>query len=152
MKPIFNEEKVFLQEILGVELPNNCWRDGSSIYINPNTKPAILRFKVDGEKVSIVKNRIVSFDKDNITMEIKNNKFEIIHNNNLNEEYELHKEYIHQLEEESIQNTTEYILNHPNVPIRVGISGGKDSDVMYYILRNYVFPKAKILRNNYSID
>ena len=34
MKPIFEDEKIFLEENLGVKLPNNCWRDGKKIYLN----------------------------------------------------------------------------------------------------------------------
>lgn len=152
MKPIFKQEKEFLEELLNIKLPNNCWRDGSSIYVNPNTKPAIIRFKVDGIKSYIVKNRLIDFDNNTVTIEINKNKIEVIKNNTLEEEYDLNKDHIENLLQESIDKTKEYIINHPNIPIRVSISGGKDSDVMYYILKNYIFPNLNMSENDYTLD
>ena len=37
MKPIFKEEKEFLERKLNVEIPVNSWRKGSKIYLNNNT-------------------------------------------------------------------------------------------------------------------
>ena len=47
MKPIFDEEKRFLEKYLKIELPNNCWRNGSKIYLNHFDDKPIITFKVD---------------------------------------------------------------------------------------------------------
>lgn len=57
MKPIFNEEKEFLEKYLKLKLPDNCWRDGSKIYLNHFDSKPIITFKVDilNNKINIKK-------------------------------------------------------------------------------------------------
>ena len=42
MKPIFKEEKEFLERKLNVEIPVNSWRKGSKIYLNLIISPLYL--------------------------------------------------------------------------------------------------------------
>lgn len=46
-KPIFEEERQFLQDKLKIKLPTDCWRQSSKIYLDfTQTKPYI-EFKVE---------------------------------------------------------------------------------------------------------
>ena len=47
IKPIFAEEKKFLERKIGIQLPAHCWRSGSKIYLNHFDKKPFLTFKVD---------------------------------------------------------------------------------------------------------
>ena len=60
MKPIFNKELQFLQEY-GIEIPMNCWRDGSKIYLNSSDLFPIIKFKVDEmtNKIKIIHNTTI---------------------------------------------------------------------------------------------
>ncbi len=49
MKPIFEKERLFLEELLNIQIPQNCWRDGSKIYINYDSR-FVIRFKVEDGK------------------------------------------------------------------------------------------------------
>lgn len=63
MKPIFDTEKAFLEKYLKLKLPNNCWRDGSKIYLNHFDDKPIITFKVDilNDKINIKKeNKIIN--------------------------------------------------------------------------------------------
>ena len=136
MKPIFKSEKDFLEKHMHIQLPEYCWRKGMSIYLNPDTKPAIIKFEVKNKKIIIKKN--------NIEEVLKSNK-----NKTWQEEIELNKNRLLLLEKESIEKTKDYILQYPNNKIRVGVSGGKDSDLMWYILQK-VFADLHI--TDYIID
>lgn len=47
MKPIFEEERKFLEWKTGIQIPENCWRNGTKIYLNHFDKKPFLTFKVD---------------------------------------------------------------------------------------------------------
>ena len=67
MKPIFELEFIFLKEN-GVNIPKNCWRDGSKIYLNHDDLFPIITFQVIElmNKITIRKNNIVSVDGEKI--------------------------------------------------------------------------------------
>lgn len=136
MKPIFNEEKLFLERHLGVELPDNCWRDGSKIYLNHDTKPALVNFKVDNGMFVVKTNKIEEVLEKNV-------------NRTFDEEVNLAIPRLKSLEEESINVTKDYVKNHKGYELRVSHSGGKDSSVMYEILK-IVFKELGI--DDYIID
>ena len=46
MKPIFKEEKEFLETKLGIDLPDGCWRSTTKIYLNHFDEKPFLTFKV----------------------------------------------------------------------------------------------------------
>ena len=136
MKPIFEDEKIFLEENLGVKLPNNCWRDGKKIYLNSDKESFVIQFRVEHKKIIITKNKL-----EEVVSKIKNKTFE--------EEVIENKTRLDNLEKESIEKTIEFINRYPNNEIRISHSGGKDSDVMWHILQK-VFEEMEI--DNYVID
>ena len=124
MKPIFKEEKEFLERKLNVEIPVNSWRNGSKIYLNHFDKKPFLTYKVDLLNDSLI---IKKYDEPNLS-----------DNLTLDEEYEKIKDDLEFKYKESISKTKEYILEHPDNKMFVSISGGKDSDVMKYIVDNAI--------------
>jgi len=151
MKPIFNEEKIFLEKRLGVKIPNNCWRDGSKIYLNIDTKPAIITFKVENNKMHLKNNRIVKIENDYVTIQKTKKKQETIKKLTIKEEYIKREDYLMELEKESIDKTIEYINKYPNYEQRISISGGKDSDLLFFIMQK-VYKILGIKREYYKID
>ncbi|NFF75875.1 phosphoadenosine phosphosulfate reductase family protein [Clostridium sporogenes] len=154
MKPIFEKERLFLEELLNIQIPQNCWRDGSKIYINYDSI-FVIRFKVEDGKCYLIKNLIKNIDRDKITIEYKKgNKLiqEEIINLTHEEEYKIKEKEILELEKESIDKTIEYIKRYPDYNIRIGDSTGKDSKLVKYILENKVFPKLNITKKDYVID
>ena len=124
MKPIFKEEKEFLERKLNVEIPVNSWRKGGKIYLNHFDKKPYLTYKVDSLNDSLI---IRKYDKPNLS-----------DNLTLDEEYEKIKDDLEFKYKESISKTKEYILEHPDNKMFVSISGGKDSDVMKYVVDNAI--------------
>lgn len=124
MKPIFEEEKWFFYNNTGVELPDNCWRDGSKIYLNSDKETLIINFKVADGKINIKKNKI-----DEVLA-----KYE---NKSLDQEIKEVNDRLNELEEESINRTIEYIKENGG-ELRLSHSGGKDSDVAYYIFKKAI--------------
>lgn len=110
MKPIFEKEKYFLENKLQINLPDNCWRDGSKIYLNHFDKKPFLTFKVD-----LLRNSI----------DIKKYENPTHKNYTLQEEYELIKETLNNKINESITRTKECILSHSSHKLFVSISGGR---------------------------
>lgn len=68
MKPIFVEEKRFFERRTGVTLPDNCWRDGSKIYLNCDSEKPLITFKVENKKVIITKNIISAINEDSVNV------------------------------------------------------------------------------------
>ena len=70
MKPIFKEERAFLEKKLNAEIPVNSWRNGSKIYLNHFDKKPFLTYKVDLLNDSLI---IKKYDEpnlsDNLTLE-----------------------------------------------------------------------------------
>ena len=46
MKPIFKEEREFLETKLGIDLPDGCWRSTTKIYLNHFDENPFLTFEV----------------------------------------------------------------------------------------------------------
>lgn len=119
MKPVFEKEKKFLEFKLRVDLPKNCWRKGSKLYLNHFDEKPFLTFKVDLLHDQIVIKKYETPKHKNYTLE---------------EEYELVKNKLESKVQESILETKAYILQNPKYKRFVSISGGKDSDVMKHIV------------------
>lgn len=119
IKPIFKEELEFLRWKTGINLPEGCWRNGSKIYLNHFDSKPFLTFKVDLINYDIIVKKYEKPTRENLTWE---------------EEYELSKDEIEAKYIESIKKTKKYILQHLDHKMFVSISGGKDSDVMKYIV------------------
>ena len=154
MKPIFDTEKRFLEEKLGVILPQKCWRDGASIYLNTDSIRPLIKFKVRDKQIIITKNILKNINGKTIEVEYKKGKNILIEqeiNKTWEEEYYEKESYILALETESIEKTKECIANYPDNEIRKNESGGKDS-----LLTNVIVDKSLLELNknpnNYDID
>lgn len=119
MKPIFKEEKEFLETKLGIDLPDGCWRSTTKIYLNHFDEKPFLTFKVIP-----LENKLV----------IKKYTEPTHKNYSLEEEYSFIKDGLESKIKESIAKTKEFTLQHKEHKMFVSISGGKDSDVMKYIV------------------
>ena len=56
-KPIFEEERLFFKEKTGIEVPTECWRNGSKIYLDFTQTKALIEFKVIEGQIAITKDR-----------------------------------------------------------------------------------------------
>lgn len=122
MKPVFKEEIEFFKSKTNIELPEYCWRDGKSFYLNSDKKDVILKFNIVNGEIKIKKNRI-----NEVIQMIKNKTFEeeIIENN----------ERLNMLEKISIDKTKECLETFIDSEWRVSDSGGKDSALCYHIFK-----------------
>ena len=137
MKPVFKEERSLLERKLGFTLPDDIWRNGHSLYLNSDKETKMLTFKVvNREKLIVTSNKI-------------NEILENYKNKSYAEEIEENEERLYKLEEESISKTKEFILANPGHKLRPSISGGKDSDVMWFIIQK-VFKELNI--TDYTLD
>ena len=135
MKPIFERERVFLEEYLKVEIPANCWRNGMKIYKNHFSEKPIITFTVDPLKENkLILKKHMQDDEIILTLE---------------DEYQLIEKELNRKERESIDKTKEYILNHLEYKRFISISGGKDSDVMYQIVLKAI---NELISEGYNID
>lgn len=136
MKPIFNEEKKFLEERLELELPSECWRDGKKIYLNADKDTLIIQFQIDKKKLIVKKNKIQQ-----VLDKYKNKTWQ--------EEIEENKDRLDQLMNESIQMTLDCMNKYPNHNWRISDSSGKDSAVCNYICQRAMEIVGKF---DYDID
>lgn len=121
IKPIFKEEREFLLQ-RGIDIPENCWRDGKKIYLNADTDTLIIQFKIEHKQIIIKKNRLEEVLN---TYKNKTIEEEILQNN----------VRLNQLEKESIDMTIECMEKHSDYQYRVSDSGGKDSAVCMIIFQ-----------------
>lgn len=148
IKPIFKEEKGFLEEQLSIVLPEYCWKDKSYIILNHDSKEKLVHFKVENGILKLDCNKILKIEDNKIDVKTKTNVSTLI-NYTWEQEYLQEQEYIKDLETESILRTTEYIEKFPDHKKRVGISGGKDSDVMFIMFKKAL---KKAENKEYTID
>lgn len=138
-KPIFEEERQFFKDKTGIDLPTDCWRNGSKIYLDFNQPKPYLQFKVEDKKIKIT--------KDNTKISYNQKKL-----------YELISEYqntVTDLFTNSVIETENMILNYPNHYWVVSHSGGKDSTLIYEIWKtalNNIQNKHPDLHINWIIN
>ena len=136
MKPIFKEEREFLETKLGIDLPDGCWRSTTKIFLNHFDEIPFLTFKV-----MPLENKLV----------IKKYTEPTHKNYSLEEEYSFIKDGLESKIKESIAKTKEFTLQHKEHKMFVSISGGKDSDVMKYIV-DQAFSELKSEGHNVSYN
>lgn len=118
MKPIFEEEREFLRSF-NINIPENCWKDGSKIYYTPyDTIPAYTLFVKDNN-VLIKKDRTKAITWTPMSLE------SII---------EKEKERVLGLEKEAIDFLNSYTQESGRTTFSMAYSGGKDSDVLLNLL------------------
>lgn len=149
MKPIFTEEKKFIENALNIKLPNYCWRSGSFIHLNSDLKEYIVRFKVEDGDVKLIKNKIISINEDDVTIQFNKGQQQTLKIQTWEQEYQNHKDEIEERERESLDKTKLYLTEHKDYEIRLGDSGGKDSLLTKHISLR-VFKELNI--DDYVVD
>lgn len=120
-KPIFEEEKRFIEEKLNISLPEDCWIVGGGtkyIYLDIYSDVPFIKFKVHNDGT-----------------------FELIRNNSeklkdykrltINETIAKEKERLQQDWDRDVERTAKFVSEHRDIPYNISISGGKDSEVLY---------------------
>lgn len=122
MKPIFEEERQFFLEETGIELPTDCWRDGSKIYLDPYCEKPLYRFKVENKTISIVKDNNELFNNYN---QVK-----------LHEVVERERERVDYKFNHDVDWTKDFFSQeqHQGKKVIVSYSAGKDSDVLKAVM------------------
>ena len=64
-KPIFEEERLFLLDKTGIDLPTDCWRNSSKIYLDFTQPAPYVQFKVENGEINIVKDNRNGYKKSN---------------------------------------------------------------------------------------
>lgn len=152
MKPMFEEEIQFFNKLLNIQLPKECWRENSKIYLNLDKKTLMVEFNVSYGEVTLVSNKI-----DKVVSMFENKSWY--------EEIQENEKRLVKLERESVRRTIEFIESKRlepglrgvfgdhderyDIPYRIGFSGGKDSTVTVEICKQ-AFEILGI--ENYIID
>lgn len=146
MKPIFEPERLFLEQQLNVRLPKNCWRKSSKVFLNVEDKIPLLEFKALQGKITLTKYHILEI-KDDSTIRIKyKGKEYTLKNHTYEEEYLKKETYLNELIEESLNETISYMEKYPDYEYRISLSGGKDSSLLLWMMQKVY---AKLGRDIY---
>lgn len=125
-KPIFEDERQFFLEKTGIELPTDCWRNGSKIYLDFTQEKPIIQFKVENNKINITKdNRNGYKDKKEIKPLPRQKKIKVLIDENGSR--------IEKIFENAVQNTVDFVNTHREHFYLISFSGGKDSLVIYKV-------------------
>lgn len=133
MKPIFKEERELLIRHGGIIFPENCWRDLNNVYLNLsdyyNKKPL---FKIDVDFNCLYPTVFFKYKtlKYREKLKEKNYSFE--------EEYQMKKDIIEAKFRKSVDMTKEVLINFISYKICMSLSGGKDSDLSHYVLKQAI--------------
>ena len=117
MKPIFEQELKFLKDN-GINIPEDCWRDGSKIYLTPYDDSPILILKVIDDKINIKKDNRDIFENNPMRMDDIINK---------------ERDRVLELEKQAIEFLRDFQSKNKDTKIALAYSGGKDSDVILNI-------------------
>ena len=135
MKPIFEQERVFFKEKSGIELPSDCWRSGTKIYLDIYCEKPLYSFKVDDGKIKITKNNEKLFEN-----------YEQIKLNNI---IEKESNKVDKLYKESFNFLYDYLKNNKTIPIVFNHSGGKDSCLSYEVFKDV---KERLEKEGNALD
>lgn len=125
-KPIFEEERLFFREKTGIDLPTECWRNGSKIYLDFTSPKPLIEFRVENGKINITKDRRNGYIEKKKQVYLPKQK-------KLDELIELNRDRINSIYQKSILLTIEMIKKYPNHFYLVSYSGGKDSVATYNV-------------------
>ena len=129
MKPIFEQERQFFFNKTGIELPTDCWRNGTKIYLDCTCTEPLYTFKIQNKNINIFKD----FSKQFIDYKQKKIK-ELIN---------IYNDQINNLTDQSVEFLYNYIKCNYTEKYVVNHSGGKDSTVAFEIW-NKVLEKLKL--------
>lgn len=121
LKPIFEQERCFFKEKSGIELPTDCWRNGTKIYLDIYCNKPLYTFKVIDKKIKIIKNNEKLF-KDYRQVKLDEIKIR-------------ERERVNNLYKQSYEFLLNYLYDHKNISIVFNHSGGKDSCLSYDIFK-----------------
>ena len=125
-KPMFEEERLFFKEKTGIDLPTECWRNGSKIYLDFTQPKALIEFKVADGEIIISKDRSNDYKVGkNIEFLPKQKKIEELINEN--------KDRLNIQANSSIVSCINMINKYPNYFYLLSHSGGKDSTITYWV-------------------
>lgn len=137
MKPVFNEERMFLEKVIGIKLPEFCWREGKSFLLNHDSKTSFLDLTVENGELKIKRNILKAVMGNHVVVEYTKGKKKIVEtlrNYSWSEEIEQKEKRLEALYKESYEMTKAYILTHPDYIIEISVSGGKDSDLTFKVV------------------
>lgn len=117
-KPIFEEERLFFKEQTGIDLPTDCWRNGSKIYLDFTQDKPLLQFKVVNKKIKITKD-----NSEKINQPQKK----------ISELIEIKKDELNELWNYSVICTVDMINKYNTYRFVLSHSGGKDSTLIYEV-------------------
>lgn len=125
-KPIFEEERLLFLEKTGIDLPTDCWRNGSKIYLDFTQEKLLLQFRVENKEIVITKDNRngVKKGKGLETLPVQKKIPELI---------EIFKTDLFQKYNQSVAYMYDYIIKNPFDLYVISHSGGKDSDVSYKV-------------------
>lgn len=140
MKPIFEQERLFLNKKLNLNLPKDCWRNGTKIYLDCTCKTPIYTFKVENNKIRIT--------KDNSGL------FKEYSQKSLNDLINLYEDKLNILSKKTIQFFWEYFFNPKLNHIKddkfvLGHSTGKDSTVVSYMFCMFLLELYEVDKISY---
>ena len=142
MKPIFKEEWIFLKSN-GIDIPENCWREKKTIYLNCDRDTKILTIKINHGKMEIDKD----FRKD-VLNKYKNYTFK--------EEVNIpeNKYRINKLFKESVGKTVACLLKYKDYNWRISDSTGKDSLVsaVIFLKARSILKDKKGINSSFDVD
>lgn len=127
-KPIFEEERLLFLEKTGIDLPTDCWRNGSKIYLDFTQDKPILQFRVESKEIVITKNNINGIKKGKTVVDLSIQK-------KIPELINTYKDELFQKYNKSVSILYDYLISNPNDLYVVSHSGGKDSDVVYEVFK-----------------
>lgn len=122
-KPIFEEERQFFLKQTGIELPVDCWRNSSKIYLDFTQDKPIIQFKVSDNKIYIVKDNRDKLKASNNTQRQEK----------ISDLLDKYSSRIDQKFEAAVQNTVDFVNSHRQHYYLISFSGGKDSLVLYKV-------------------
>ena len=117
-KPIFEEERLFFKEQTGIDLPTDCWRNGSKIFLDFTQDKPYLQFNVINKTIKITKD-----NREKITQTQKK----------ISELIDIKKDELNELWNYSVSCTVDMINKYNTYRFVLSHSGGKDSTLIYEV-------------------
>lgn len=127
-KPIFEEERLFFKQKTNINLPTECWRKGSKIYLDFTQEKPLIEFKVENKEIKIIKNRINGYQEKQ-----KKETLYLPQQKKIKDLIEQKKETLDNLYKQSYDFLYKYIKENIDKYFVFSHSGGKDSSLSYKI-------------------
>lgn len=147
-KPIFEEERLFFKQKTNINLPTECWRKGSKIYLDFTQEKSLIEFKVENKEIKITKNRINGYQEKQ-----KKETLYLPQQKKIKDLIEQKKETLDNLYKQSYDFLYKYIKENIDKYFVFSHSGGKDSSLSYKIFIEVLKKlKEENINLNYEIS